>query len=602
MSAKDLLGFASPLSDQQVNQLQQGIADLSAQQLAWVSGYFWALSQTGTQAAQLIPAAASAGPQAHLTVIYASQTGNAKGVAQQVVEQAQALGLPASLYSADDYKGKQLGKETHVLIVASTNGEGEPPDNAITLHEFLQSKKAPKLDALKYAVIGLGDSSYEFFCQTGKDFDNYLGKLGASAFAARLDCDVDYQSEVDAWIGAQLGALKAEFDSVAPAAGTNVNAPVATTTAASAYNKRNPYPAPLLTSQRITGRDSDKAVHHIELDLEDSGLHYQPGDALGVYFDNDAGLVDAILAAVDLDGQTSVTVDEQALTLREALISQYEITSATPQLIGKYAELSGSKKLEKLAQDKDACRQYANNTQIIDVLKQKKTKLSAEQLLGLLRRLTPRLYSIASSQAEVGEEVHLTVGVVRYQVGDETREGGASSYLANRVQEGDTVRVYVESNDHFKLPSADTDVVMIGPGTGIAPFRAFIQERDDQDGDGRNWLFFGDRTFTQDFLYQVEWQKYIKDGVLDRIDLAFSRDQSDKVYVQHRIAEQGAELWQWLENGAHLYICGDATLMAKDVHEALKQVVIAHGNKDETSAEAYLNELRQQKRYQKDVY
>ncbi|CZF83592.1 assimilatory sulfite reductase (NADPH) flavoprotein subunit [Grimontia marina] len=612
MLLKELSALASPLNDQQIGQLQQAVAELSPQQLAWISGYFWGLSQTPAAQNQaglaanpqpLAQAVATAAkPAGKLTIIYASQTGNAKGVAEALEAKAKADGVEVSLYSADDYKPRDLAKETHLIIVASTNGEGEPPDNAISLHEFLQSKKAPKLDKLQYAVLGLGDSSYEFFCQTGKDFDTFLSKLGAKAITPRIDCDVDYEAEAEAWSGDVLAKVKETI-------GGNVDEVVvplhAATTAgaASAYNKQNPYAAELVANQKITGRDSGKDVRHIEIDLSDSGLTYQPGDALGVYYTNSPELADEILAKVGLTGDEMVEVAGESLPLRQALIEKFEITSANPQQVAAIAELSGSKKLQKLAEDKDKLRQYANNTQVADVLGEKKTKLTAEQLAGLLRKLTPRLYSIASSQEEVGEEVHLTVGLVEFQNGDNTRFGGASGFLSQRAEDAESVKVFIEHNNNFKLPADDNaPVIMVGPGTGIAPFRAFMQERDARGAEGKNWLFFGDRTFTQDFLYQVEWQKFLKDGLLSKIDLAFSRDQAEKVYVQHKIVEQGKEVWQWLQDGAYLYICGDATYMAKDVHEALITVAQEQGGKSREDAENYLNELRKAKRYQKDVY
>ena len=607
MLLKELSALASPLNDQQIGQLQQAAAELTPQQLAWISGYFWGLSQTQVAGqAQPSPSpalAASTQPAGKLTIIYASQTGNAKGVAEQLKEEADAKGIKADIFAAGDYKGKNLAKETHVIIVASTHGEGEAPDDAIELHEFLQSKKAPKLPNLQYAVVGLGDSSYEFFCQTAKDFDAFLSKQGATAFHPRLDCDVDYESAATAWRAEALDKVEEALKSEQGAADV-VQLPLGQASpTVSAYNKKNPYPAALLASQKITGRQSGKDVRHVEIDLEGSGLTYQPGDALGVWYDNDPALVEAILAKTGLAADEQVDVDGESISLRDALIKHYEITLSNPQLVTKYAELSGSKKLAKLVEDKDKLREYAGNTQIIDVLGEKKAALSAEQLLGLLRRLTPRLYSIASSQEEVGEEVHLTVGLVEYHKGEETRQGGASSYLAQRLEEGDSVRVFVEANNHFKLPEDDnTPVIMVGPGTGIAPFRAFVQERDNRDAEGKNWLFFGDRTFTEDFLYQVEWQKYLKSGVVDRIDVAFSRDQAEKVYVQHRLLEHAAEVWQWLQDGAHIYVCGDATRMAKDVHDALVTIIEQQGKQSRDQAEQYLSELRKSKRYQKDVY
>ncbi|MGF1689085.1 assimilatory sulfite reductase (NADPH) flavoprotein subunit [Photobacterium japonica] len=605
MLLKELSALASPLNDQKLDQLQQAASELSPQQLAWISGYFWGLSQTSVageaQPASLPVAAVASQPAGKLSIIYASQTGNAKGVAQALKEEADAAGIAVELFAAGDYKGKNLAKETHVIIIASTHGEGEAPDDAIELHEFLQSKKAPKLPNLEYAVIGLGDSSYEFFCQTAKDFDAYLSKLGAKPMLDRLDCDVDYDAPAATWRQQALDKVK---ETLVKADAQVVQLPVGQAAAApSAYNKQSPFAASLLVSQKITGRDSGKDVRHVEIDLEGSGLTYQPGDALGVWYDNDATLAAAIIAKAGLNGEETVEVDGQSVTLLQALTHDYEITAANPQLVTRYAELSGSKKLAKLVDEKDKLREYAANTQVLDVLGEKKTALSAEQLVGLLRRLTPRLYSIASSQEEVGEEVHLTVGLVEYDKGDETRQGGASSYLAQRLEEGDTVKVFVEANNHFKLPADDnTPVIMIGPGTGIAPFRAFVQERDNREAEGKNWLFFGDRTFTDDFLYQVEWQKYLKSGIVHRLDVAFSRDQVEKVYVQHRLLEHAAEVWQWLQAGAHVYVCGDANRMAKDVHDALITIAEQQGQHSREQAEQYLNELRKSKRYQKDVY
>ncbi|MDG3084734.1 assimilatory sulfite reductase (NADPH) flavoprotein subunit [Vibrio hannami] len=604
MVLKELSALASPLNDQQIGQLQQAVSELSPQQLAWVSGYFWGVSQSQSIAAgaPIAQAAASvsAAPAGKLSIIFASQTGNAKGVAESLKEQAQSQGIDVALFDASDYKGKNLAKESHVIFVASTNGEGEPPDNAIELHEFLQSKKAPKLDNLKYAVIGLGDSSYEFFCQTGKDFDAFLSKLGAKSFIDRIDCDVDYEESAAKWVEEALA--KAKDDLAAPVNADVVQLPV-TKSAHSQYTKQNPYTATLLTSQKITGRDSGKDVRHIEIDLEDSGLTYQPGDALGVWYENSSELVDQILAKVELSGAESVEIDGESLSVRNALITKFEITTSNLQQITKYAELSGSKKLEKLVADKDKLREYSTNTQLIDVLSEKKTKLSAEELIGLLRKLTPRLYSIASSQSEVDEEVHLTVGVVEYEKGDETRFGGASSFLSHRLEEGEQVKVFVENNNNFKLPADDkTPVIMIGPGTGIAPFRSFVQERDNRDAEGKNWLFFGDRTFTQDFLYQVEWQKYLKSGLLTKLDVAFSRDQKEKVYVQDRLLENAAEVWSWIEEGAHIYVCGDANRMAKDVNAALINIAQEQGQLSQESAEEFINTLRKEKRYQRDVY
>jgi sulfite reductase (NADPH) flavoprotein alpha-component len=596
MLLKELSSLASPLSEQQVSLLQQATAELSVTQLAWVSGY---LAGVGQNAGQLAPLA-QAQPAGKLTILYASQTGNAKGVAEELHAAAQAQDINAEVINVADYKAKSLKNETHLLIVASTNGEGEPPDDAIEFHEFLASKKAPKLDNLKYSVLALGDSSYEFFCQTGKDFDERLAALGAERVCERVDCDVDYDKDAASWTEQALAEVKQTLS--AEATGSVVNLPV-NAPAASQYNKKNPYAAELSLSQKITGRDSAKDVRHVEIDLADSGIQYQAGDALGVWFENDRELVAKIIARLGLKEDQTVSIDEQEFSLADALTEKLEITQTSGAFVEAWANWSGSKKLQTVVADKDKLREYAANHQVIDVLLEKKAKVAAQDFVDALRKITPRLYSIASAQAEVEEEVHLTVGVVSYQQGDEQRLGGASGFLGARAKEGAQVKVFVEHNDNFRLPSnPDTPVIMVGPGTGIAPFRAFMQQRDASDASGKNWLFFGDQTFTQDFLYQTEWQGYLKSGLLTKLDVAFSRDQAEKIYVQDRLRENAEEVFQWLEEGAHLYICGDANRMAKDVHQALIDIIAEQGKQSPEQAEEYLKQLRSAKRYQKDVY
>ncbi|ART82221.1 sulfite reductase [NADPH] flavoprotein, alpha-component [Oceanisphaera profunda] len=600
MLLKELAASASPLNEQQVHKLTQVAAELSATQLAWVSGYFYGISQHTAGIAAPGPIAV-AQPAGKLTIIYASQTGNAKGVAEELKASASANGVAVSLFNAADYKVRNLKKETHVLIVASTNGEGEAPDDAIEFHKELKAGKAGKLDGLQYGVIGLGDSSYEFYCQTGKDFDEYLSKAGATPLLARLDADVDYDAVCQSWSQEAVALVKEALKSEA----ANDLAPVVPLTAGatSLYNKKHPFAAELLTNQAIVGRDSDRDVRHFEISLEGSDLSYQPGDALGVWFSNDEQVVDALLAQAGVDAASEVIVDEQSVTIREALINSYELTQGYASFVQSYSELTDAPKLRALVDDKAALREYCANHQILDIAREQQGALTAEQLQASLRRLTPRLYSIASSQAEVEDEVHLTVGVVRFDQDGEARNGGASAYLSDRLEEGAQVRVFIEHNDNFRLPANDdTPVIMVGPGTGIAPFRAFLQERDARSAGGQNWLFFGNPHFTQDFLYQLEWQRYVKSGLLNKVSLAFSRDQQDKIYVQHKLREQGAEVYAWLEQGAHFYVCGDANKMAKDVHDALIDIVAEHGNKTTDQATEYVDALRSAKRYQRDVY
>ncbi|MBW8191077.1 assimilatory sulfite reductase (NADPH) flavoprotein subunit [Neiella marina] len=591
-----LNGLSSPLSDQQLSLLQQALAGMTPLQLSWVSGYLSALSHAGSpQIAGQAPAAAAEADGARLTILFGSQTGNAHGVAKQLKEKADSAGIPADVISMGDYKPNKLKNEKLLAIVASTHGEGEPPDDAEELHGFLVGKKAPKLAGARYSVLGLGDSSYEFFCQTGKDFDERLSKLGAESFVPRVDCDVDYDDAVASWIEQVVAEAKALTSVVAaPAANAAVAAPVA-----SQYNKKNPFSANLLTNQKITGRDSIKDIRHIEIDLEGSDLQYQPGDALGVWFENDEALVDELLALVKADGNAEV----DGKPLRQALIEDYELTLSYPGFIKAVAEASGDKVLTELTADAGKLRDYIADRQIIDIVRDYPIELTTEQLVGALRKMAPRLYSIASSQAEVDEEVHLTVGVVRYDAHGSEHLGGASGFLSERLEEGGDVKVFIEHNNNFRLPeSPETPIIMVGPGTGVAPFRAFMQQREADGIEGNSWMFFGNPHFTQDFLYQVEWQGYLKSGVLERLDVAWSRDQAEKVYVQDRILEQGAALYQWLDKGAHFYVCGDANHMAKDVHQALQTVIQQHGGKSEEEAQQYLTDLRKAKRYQRDVY
>jgi len=594
---------SSALDANQLASLQQTVAGYSSLQLAWASGYLAAKSEQGHNA-QIAPSAPAVAAKT-LTILYASQTGNAKGVASKLEQSAKAAGINVVLKNIADYKAKALKNESHLLIVASTNGEGEAPDDAIEFHEYLLGKKAPKLPNLSYSVLALGDSSYEFFCQTGKDFDERLKALGAKQVTARVDCDVDYDSDCESWTASIVESLKDELTQSTAGLAPVIDLPTAG--AESQYSKQNPFEAEFSLSQKITGRDSAKDVRHIEIDLGESGLTYQVGDALGVWFENDADLVADLIATLSLTGEEKIKLKvngaNQVFTLTDALTTELEITQTAPAFVEFWAKISGDKALTKIAADKNTAREYAGEHQIIDVVKAAKTEIDPQFFVESLRKITPRLYSIASALAEVEEEVHLTVGLVSFDANGEPRTGGASSFLANRLEEGQKVRVFVEHNDNFRLPqSDDTPVIMIGPGTGVAPFRAFMQEREARDASGDNWMFFGDQTFTQDFLYQVEWQNYLKSGLLTRMDVAFSRDQAEKVYVQDRLKEQASDVFAWLERGAHLYICGDANRMAKDVHQTLVEIIQEHGKLSAEQAEDYLKSLRSNKRYQKDVY
>ena len=588
-----------PLNPEQLARLQAATTDFTPAQLAWVSGYFWGVlnQQPGSNAAAPAPAAEMPG----ITLISASQTGNARRVAEALRDDLISAKLNVTLINAGDYKFKQIANEKLLIVVASTQGEGEPAEEAVALHKFLFSKKAPKLENTAFAIFGLGDTSYEFFCKAGKDFDSRLAELGGERLLDRVDADVEYQAAAAQWRERLVEVLKARAPaapSVQVAASGAVNE-----VHTSPYTKEAPLAASLAVNQKITGRDSLKDVRHIEIDLGDSGLRYQPGDALGVWYQNDPALVKELAELLWLKGDEPVTVNGKTLPLAEALQWHFELTVNTANIVENYATLTRSESLLPLVGDKAQLQHYAATTPIVDMVRFSPAQLDAQALVDLLRPLTPRLYSIASSQAEVESEVHVTVGVVRYDIEGRARAGGASSFLADRVEEEGEVRVFIEHNDNFRLPAnPQTPVIMIGPGTGIAPFRAFMQQRAADGAEGKNWLFFGNPHFTEDFLYQVEWQRYVKEGVLSRIDLAWSRDQKEKIYVQDKLRQQGAELWRWINDGAHIYVCGDANRMAKDVEQALLEVIAEFGAMDIEAADEFLSELRVERRYQRDVY
>ena len=604
MLLSQLNAAASPLSQEQVQKLQGLVAELNPIQQAWVSGYLAANANAGALTGG-VAAAPAAGDASPLTILYGSQTGNAKGVASKLKEQAESRGLTVKLVNMADYKPTALKKEKFITVVVSTYGEGEPPEDAESLHEFLITKKAPKLDGVKVAVIGLGDSSYEFFCQTAKDFEERFNKLGAETIFQRADLDVDYDDEAAKWIDGALDAFEPDLKAQQQASGGQVVAMPfgAAAPAASQYTKQNPFAAELSVVQKITGRDSTKDVRHVEISLEGSDITYAPGDSLGVYFLNDEALVDEVLVLTQIDASSTVKLGDEELSIRDALIEKLELTQSYPGFVEKYATATGNPELLKLVEDKAAMREYIEPRQIFDIIRQNPAQLEAQTLVDCLRKLQARLYSIASSQAEVEDEVHLTVGLVEFDAFGSEHLGGCSGYLARRAEEGCKVKVFSEHNDNFRLPANDeTPIIMVGPGTGIAPFRAFLQERDAREASGKNWLFFGNPHFTQDFLYQVEIQGYLKSGLLTKVDVAFSRDQAEKVYVQDKLRKNSQEVFAWLEAGAHFYICGDANRMAKDVHQALVDIIKENSGKDDEQAEQYLKDLRSANRYQKDVY
>ncbi|HET8808152.1 MAG TPA: assimilatory sulfite reductase (NADPH) flavoprotein subunit [Methylophaga sp.] len=592
----------APLTDEQLQQLQTLLQGMEGWQVDWLSGYLagYRAAQNGEIVAETAPAVSE--QTIKLTILYGSQTGNTEAVAGQLAEKAKASGVDVQLLDMAAYKPRELKNEQFLAILTSTHGEGEPPDNAIDLYEFLDSRKAPGLKGLQYSVLSLGDSSYEYFCQTGKDFDARLQKLGATALTPRVDCDVDYDDLADKWITDFVETLTSSMQaSMAP---PSASATMSQSSADVKYDRKHPFPAPLLENQLLSGRGSSKQVRHIEISLEGSGLHYQPGDVLGIYPQNDALLVSMLIDALGFDAETMVDLDEQSGTLTNALMHHREITVLTRPLVEKWAELTQSDELAKLMENKAEVTDWIRSRDVLDLVESYPLPdIDANGFIKLLRKLPPRLYSIASSQAAVDEEVHITVATVRYNAHNRERAGVASSWLADRLAEDATIPVYIDTNKNFKLPEDDdTPIIMIGPGTGVAPFRSFMQEREERGARGPNWLFFGDQHFLTDFLYQTEWLSWRKSGLLTHLDVAFSRDQTEKIYVQHRIREKSIEIWNWLQDGAMIYVCGDADNMAPDVNEALLDIISEHGQKSRDDATEYLRQLTRDKRYQRDVY
>lgn len=642
-------------------------SSVDREQAIWLSGYFAGLAgqglspaggapQNGTATNGALAAAADgvtadgAGVNGHaadgtsagesgaaapatrtLTVLFGTDTGNARELAGELQTAAKTNGIEASVADMASYKPRALKEEQDVLLIAATHGEGDPPPSAVGFFEFLAGRKAPKLDGVRFSVLSLGDSTYEHYCSAGKQLDARFEELGAERIADRVDCDVDYEDDAAAWIsgvvetltpeagaagaangvgGGAIGAgVGAPADIGTPgASGAGVAAAGATATAV-AHSKKHPFTASILDNVVLTGRGSTKETRHVELSLEDSGLTYEPGDALGVVPQNDPELVASLIERTGLSADAPVTTKRGEVPLAEALTSTFEITAATPRFLEQWAELSGAKELEELkAGDAKARTAFFHGHHVGDFIDRFPVAgLTAEQLVKGLRPLQPRLYSIASSLAAAPDEAHLTVSTVQYDLHETGRTGVASGHLARLIEEDATVPVYVQSNEHFRLPADDVPIIMVGAGTGVAPYRAFLQEREARGAEGKSWLVFGERNFRSDFLYQVEWQQLLKDGVLTQLDPVFSRDGTGaaagtKSYVQHRLREKGAEVWSWLQDGAVLYVCGDANAMAPDVHTALAEVAVEHGGIDRETADEYLNELQRDRRYLLDVY
>ena len=598
-----------PLAAERIELLERLLSGLDSHSLYWISGYVAAAAQAqlrdGALGSAVAPAAAAANEQT-VSILYGSQTGNAAKIATALQQQLQAQNVSARLIRADRYSLKELRTEKQLYVVISTQGDGDPPEDARSFVEQLLSARAPKLEQLSFSVLALGDSSYPKFCSVGKAIDARLAELGAQRLFERADADVEIEVVSEPWL-AQARAAAIKLAGAARPSASVLSLPRRLGPAPTVYTAEHPYLAPVLATQRLTTAQSSRDIRHLELGFDAGSLRYEPGDALGVLVENPQSTVQEILQQLSQSGQSSVTLKSGPSSLAAALAQNKEITRVSKpfvQALAQRVSATDRGELEQLLSPEGAAQlsTQLGQWQLVDFLHRYPSVWQAQELIDVLRPLKPRLYSIASSARNVGDEVHVCVAHIAYETNQQARYGAGSHYLASAAV-GGSLRVFVESNERFRLPSDPSrDVIMIGPGTGVAPFRAFVQERQEQGATGRNWLFFGNPNFRHDFLYQVEWQHALKEQSLHRLDLAFSRDQAEKIYVQQRLREQANELYSWLENGAYLYVCGDATRMAKDVETALLEVIQSQSGKSPEQAREYLMDLSQAQRYQRDIY
>ena len=567
-------------------------APFTAEQREWLGGF---LSEMLSGAAGA--ASEQDGPALPVTILVGSQTGNAEGCAKKMAKELNGGRFETEVVDMGQYDSGRLAGEKNLLIITSTYGDGEPPDNAADLYEFIHSDKAPEMKGVRYSVLSLGDTEYPDFCKCGIDFDNRLEALGAERFYERVDCDVDYDEPFAAWRKGIVESLGGAQLATTPAAVEEEVVP---------YGKKNPFPSPILRNYNLNGAGAEKETHHVELSLEGSGMEYVVGDALGVCPVNPEEQVDEILNSLPFNTNEEVPLPGGGeASLREALTTSYDIRSLTPKLLQAWQERSGSPFLRSVVetQDRKVMNEFCWGRELIDLVTEYPADFSdGEEFLTVLKKLQPRLYSISSSPNAHPGEVHLTIAIVRYHSHGRQRGGGCSTFLADR-SEGLQPGSFVHHNKAFRLVEDDNaPIIMVGPGTGVAPFRAFLEERRVRGATGKNWLLFGNPYRKTDFLYEEEFIQMQKEGVLSRLDLAFSRDQEQKIYVQHRMEEEGALMWEWLEGGACFYVCGDASRMAKDVDASLHRVVEKHGGKSEDEARDYVKAMKKERRYQRDVY
>jgi len=589
----------NPFNEQQQDLIARLSVGLNRDQLNWINGYFQGiLASLGTNLKADTEGKGST--SANLKILYGTHTGRSKTLAQKLSEKLNNQGINVQIVALDEYKTRQLTSETNLVFIVSTHGEGEAPAMAEDFYNFIISKRASKLPGLNYSVVALGDKSYKLFCKTGLDIDQSLSQLDAKPILPILKLDVDFEEEAEVWMNTFVQIFKKKTRNSAPEIQSTLEK---SSSVIKEYSRRNPFKATVLDKVKITGRDSDKEVYHIELSLEGSGITYEPGDSVGILANNPPELVDKIISQAGFTGTESVKIKNGEFSITEALTDHLEITVLNYEVIQKYHEKTMDSNLLAVMEDAEQLDRYLYGHDVLDLLEEFAYSFKPQELADILRIFPARLYSISSSQLAVGDEVHATVSAVRYLNKGRVRAGACSTYLADRIDVDSQVSVFIEKNPAFKLPeNEETPVILVGAGTGVAPYRAFLQQREASNLKGKTWLFFGERRFHSDFLYQLEWQKLLKEGYLEKIDVAFSRDQDEKVYVQHRLLESKSEIFNWLKNGAIIYLCGDMKQMARDVQNTMLQIFETEGGMSQEKALEYLKTLKKEKRFQTDVY
>ncbi len=584
MLSLPLLPENAPFAPEHITALNQVFTGSSAEQRSWLSGFL-----AGFQAANQPAAAAPPARKAPLTILYATESGNSEALAATARKAAARLGFAPRVLDMADATPGQVAQSQNLLLISSTWGEGDPPQRAADFYAGLMAPDAPRFEGVRFAVLALGDRAYAKFCETGRRFDARLAELGATRVTPAIECDVDYEAAATAWLDTALREIGPAATEDSAVIHVDFARP-----ATDAPSRAHPFAAEITEATNLNSSRSDSRTLHVELNIEGANIAYEPGDALGIVPENDPELVEEILTVTGLAGDTA---------LHAALSERHDITTLTRPQLERYAALTGDAALARIAASDAETAGFLPGRQVLDLLEAAPHKLTAEQLTSLLRPLPPRLYSIASSRKATPDEAHLLISTVAYETHGRARKGVASTHVAERRRPGDALRVYLKPNPHFRLPADPaTPIVMVGPGTGIAPFRAFLQDRDATGATGKSWLFFGHRRFTHDFLYQLEWQDLVQRGALTRLDTAFSRDQPEKIYVQHRLWEARRDLFAWLQDGAALYVCGDAAHMAHDVHATLLRVAEDQGAMTPDAATAWLDGLRRSNRYLRDVY